>query len=86
MLARNRGVRHRQDLRRAPVIGFDLIHFRLRITLGKLQNVLKVRSAPRVDALRIVTHHHELWWRAASGSIRSLCNPLVSWYSSTSTN
>ena len=54
------GVGDVQDLRRAAVVGFDLVDLRARIALGELEDVLEVRAAPGVDALRVVAHDHDV--------------------------
>ena len=53
-------VRDPQNLRNASVIQLDLVNLRVRITLRKLEDVLEVRSAPRVDRLRVVAHDHDV--------------------------
>ncbi len=45
----------------AAIIRFDFVNLRAGITLGELHNVRVVRAAPRVDALRIITHHHHVF-------------------------
>ncbi len=57
---RDRGVRDGKNLRRAAVIDLDLVNLRAGIALGKFEDVAEVRAAPRVDALRIVAHHHHV--------------------------
>ena len=59
-VCRDRRVRHLQNLRDAPVIHLNLKHLRVRIAFRKFEDVLEVRSAPRVNRLRIVTHHHHV--------------------------
>ena len=54
------GVGHRQNFRRAPVIGLDLVHIRSGIALRKIQDVRKIRAPPSVDALRVVAHHRQV--------------------------
>ena len=49
-----------QDFGRAAVIGFDAINRGPVIALGEFDDVFKVRAPPRVDALGIVSDHHEV--------------------------
>ncbi len=60
LISADRGVGYLQDLRRAPVVGFDFVDLCLRITFGELQNVLKVCAAPGINALSIIAHHHHI--------------------------
>ena len=57
---RDCGVGHVQYFRCAAVIRFYLVNFCVRMPFGKLHDVLEVRSAPRVDALGVVAHHHDV--------------------------
>ena len=49
-----------KDFRRAAVIGFDLVNLRVRIALGKFEDVQEVRAAPGVDALGVVADDHDV--------------------------
>src|SRR5256885_4672220 len=51
---------HQQNFRRAAVVRLDFVNLRFRIAFGKLMDVLEIRAAPRVDALRIVPYHHHV--------------------------
>ena len=55
---------HRKDLGRAPVIRFNLEELRSGMPFGKTDDRGKVGPAPRIDALRIVSHHHDIAMRA----------------------
>ena len=54
------GVRHVEDRRDAPVVALELQHLAVRPATGKLADVLELRAAPRVDALEVVAHHHDV--------------------------
>src|SRR6476659_5295450 len=56
----DRRVRHLQIFRHTAVVHFDLEHLRIGIALRKFENVLKVRTTPGVDRLRVVAHHHQV--------------------------
>ena len=56
----DRRIGYFQNLRDAAVIHLDLEHLRVRIALRKFENVLEIRATPRVDRLRIITHHHHV--------------------------
>ena len=56
----NGGIGQRQNLRRAAVVRFDSVNPGFRIAFGELEDILEIRAAPRVDALRIVAHHHDI--------------------------
>jgi hypothetical protein len=38
----------------------SILHLRIGITLRKFENVLEVHAAPRVNRLRVVSHHHQV--------------------------
>ena len=59
-VGRDGGIGHAQDFRRAAVIGFNPINGGLGIPFGKFEDVLEMRAAPGVNALRIVAHHHDV--------------------------
>ena len=56
----DRRIGQRKDFGRAPVIGFNLEHFRPRIPVRELHDVPEVGPPPCVDALGIVPHHHHV--------------------------
>ena len=60
-VGRDGGIGQLQDLRRAAVIGFDFVHLRAGIALGKLDDVFVIGAAPRIDTLRIVADHHHVF-------------------------
>ena len=60
-IRRDRSVGQLEYLWCAPVVGLNLVHLRARITAWELNDVLKIRATPRVDALRIVAHHHHIF-------------------------
>ncbi len=49
-----------EDFRRAAVIGFDAKDAGFGMAFGELEDVLEMRAAPGVNALRIVSHHHDV--------------------------
>ena len=49
-----------KDFRRRAVIRIDVVELRIGVTLGERDNILPVGPAPRVDALCIVAHGHDL--------------------------
>ena len=53
-------VRHFENFRHTAVIQFDLEYLRPGVSLWKFENVLKVRAAPGVNLLRVITHHHHV--------------------------
>ena len=53
-------IRQIQDLRDAPVIRLQSHHFRSRMPLRETENMLHLCPPPRVDALRIIPHRHDL--------------------------
>ncbi len=59
-IRRDGRVGHVENLRRAAVVRLDLVNDRAGMPLRKVDDVAKVRAAPRVDALRIVTHDHDV--------------------------
>ncbi|OQC33374.1 MAG: hypothetical protein BWX70_00168 [Verrucomicrobia bacterium ADurb.Bin070] len=59
-VALDTGVRHSQHLRHAAVIAFQLDDPATVPALRELHDVLEVRAAPRVDALKIVAHGHHV--------------------------
>ena len=54
------GVRDVQDRRHAPVVALELEHLAVGPAAGELADVLELRAAPRVDALEVVAHHHDV--------------------------
>jgi len=48
-----------EDFRRGAVVGLDAVDDGPRVAVGERHDVLEVRPAPRVDALRVVAHGHE---------------------------
>ena len=60
LIGADRGVGYLQDLRCAPVVGFDFVDLCLRITLREFENVLKVCAAPGINALSIIAYHHHV--------------------------
>ena len=57
---KNRGVCEIEDLRNASVIFLDFENPGVGTDFRKVQNVFKIRAAPRVDALRVVAHDHHI--------------------------
>src|SRR5262249_43175705 len=56
----NGGVGQRKDFGGAAVVGLDLVDFCLGIAFGELENVLEMRAAPGVNALRVVADDHDV--------------------------
>ncbi len=64
LVRRDRRVGELENLRHAAVVRLDRVHLGARISLGKIQNVIHVCAAPRVDRLRIVPNCHQAVVRA----------------------
>ena len=56
----NSRISNLEDLGNAPVIRLDLENLRFPMLLGKFQDVLEVCATPRVNALGVVTHDHDV--------------------------
>ena len=54
------GVRHVEDGRDAPVVALELEHLAVGPAAGEFADVLELRAAPRVDALEVVAHDHDV--------------------------
>ena len=54
------GVGDGKDFRNTAVIGLEFQHGAIRVPLGKIHDVAEVRPAPRIDALKIIAHHHQV--------------------------
>jgi len=59
-IAADAGVGQGENLRRRPVVHLELEGLGAWVAVGKLQNVVVVGAAKRIDALAIVAHHHEV--------------------------
>ena len=59
-IGQNCRVRERENGRHAAVVRLDAKDLRARMLLGEAQDVFEIRAAPRVDALCIVAHHHDI--------------------------
>ena len=53
-------VRHVENRGHAAVVALELQHLAVRPAAGELADVLELRAAPRVDALEVVAHHHDV--------------------------
>ena len=55
----DRRIREVEDFRHAAVVRLDGENLAAFIAVGKSQDVLHVRAAPRVDRLRVIAHRHQ---------------------------
>ncbi len=53
-------IRQIQNLGDAPIVGLEPHHPRPRMALRETQDVLHFRAPPRIDALGIIPHRHDL--------------------------
>ena len=60
LVVADRGIREREDLRRRAVVDRQLVLLAPGPPLGELEDVLEVRAAEPVDALRVVADHQEV--------------------------
>jgi hypothetical protein len=54
------GVGDFEDLGDASIVRFDFKNAGAQVVFGKLEDVFEIRSAPGVDALGVVSDHHEI--------------------------
>lgn len=54
------GIGEVEDLGRAAVVRLDLVNLRAGVTLFEAHDIVKVGTAPGIDALRVVAHRHHL--------------------------
>ena len=57
LILRNQAIGSTNNGLSGTVILFQLEHFRIRINLRKIQNIINIRSPERVNALSIVAYH-----------------------------
>ncbi len=57
---RDGGVCNIKDLGGAAIIRFDFVDDRSGVAIGEFKNVLIIGSAPGINALRVIAHHHDV--------------------------
>ena len=60
LIRRDHRIREFQHLGHRAVVRLDFVNFRARMPLRKFEDVPEIRAAPRVDALRVVAHDHDI--------------------------
>ena len=65
LVVRDDGVRRRKDVAHAAIVLLELNHVRLREVALELKDVAQIGSAPGIDRLIVVAHHHDVAVRSS---------------------